>query len=164
MFVWFSWRAQKSVEKQQPVSTKHYRALRTQYFTRRKVLHWINSRTNVFINGSCSFPERARSYRFTILDRLPKKKKNSLQVTKLTSCMDFRMIQAVIKYQQSRDLTRFLDSFVCHTSNSIYAAFIQLMFTAEVQNWPEFHLIWHLEYTSKSVNIQQISKLWQGRI
>ena len=33
----------------------------------------------------------------TILDRLPKKKKNTLKVTKLTSCMDFRMIQAVIK-------------------------------------------------------------------
>ena len=33
----------------------------------------------------------------TILDRLPKKKKNTLKVTKLTSCMDFRMIQTVIK-------------------------------------------------------------------
>ena len=33
----------------------------------------------------------------TILDRLPKKKTNTLKVTKLTSCMDFRMIQAVIK-------------------------------------------------------------------
>ena len=33
----------------------------------------------------------------TILDPLPKKKKNTLKVTKLTSCMNFRMIQAVIK-------------------------------------------------------------------
>ena len=33
----------------------------------------------------------------TILDRLLKKKKNTLKVTKLTSCMNFRMIQAVIK-------------------------------------------------------------------
>ena len=49
------------------------------------------------MNGSCSFPERARSYRFTILDRLPKMEKNTLRVTILTSCMNFRMIQAVIK-------------------------------------------------------------------
>ena len=33
----------------------------------------------------------------TILDRLPKKKKNTVKVTKLTSCMNFRMIQAVIE-------------------------------------------------------------------
>ena len=33
----------------------------------------------------------------TILDRLPKKKKNTLKVTKLTSCTNFGMIQAVIK-------------------------------------------------------------------
>ena len=30
------------------------------------------------------------------------------------------------------------------------------MFIPEDQNWPEFHLIWHLEYTSKSVNIANI--------
>ena len=33
----------------------------------------------------------------TILDRLPKKKKKTLKATKLTSYMNFRMIQAVIK-------------------------------------------------------------------
>ena len=33
----------------------------------------------------------------TILDRLLKKKKNTLKVTKLTSCMNFRMIKAAIK-------------------------------------------------------------------
>ena len=33
----------------------------------------------------------------TILDRLPKKKKNTLKVTKLPSCMNFRMIQVLIK-------------------------------------------------------------------
>ena len=33
----------------------------------------------------------------TILDRLPKKKKNTLKVTTLMSCMNFRMIQAMIK-------------------------------------------------------------------
>ena len=42
---------------------------------------------------------------------LPKKKKKTLKVTKLTSCMNFRMIQAVIKCfekdQQSRELRRF---------------------------------------------------------
>ena len=30
------------------------------------------------------------------------------------------------------------------------------MFVAEAQNWPEFHLIWHLKYTSKSKNIANI--------
>ena len=39
---------------------------------------------------------------------LPKKKKKTLKVAKLTSCMNFRMIQAVIKCfekdQQSREL------------------------------------------------------------
>ena len=42
---------------------------------------------------------------------LPKKKKKRLKVTKLTSCMYFRMIQAVIKCfekdQQWRELRRF---------------------------------------------------------
>ena len=33
----------------------------------------------------------------TILDRLPKRKKNTLKATKLASYMNFRMIQAVIK-------------------------------------------------------------------
>ena len=33
---------------------------------------------------------------------------------------------------------------------------------AEVQNWPEFHLIWHLEYTSKSINIGNIENF--GRV
>ena len=54
----------------------------------------------------------------TILDRLPKKKKITLKVTKLRSCMSFRMIQAVIKCFErstverieeiSNDLSRFL--------------------------------------------------------
>ena len=55
------------------------------------------------------FPEGARSYRFNDT-RLPKKKKKTLEVTKLTSCMDFRMIQAaiknVLKDQQLRELGR----------------------------------------------------------
>ena len=38
----------------------------------------------------------------------------------------------------------------------IFSAFIQLMFVTDVQNWPEFHLIWHLEYTRKSINIENI--------
>ena len=87
------------------------RALRTRYKTRRKVLHWINSCMNVFINGSymylqllkslikkiAHFPKESAHKGLTILDRLPKKKRNTLKVTKLTSCMNFRMIQAVIK-------------------------------------------------------------------
>ena len=40
----------------------------------------------------------------TILDRLAKKKKNTLKVTTLTSCMSFRMIEAVIKcFERSTD-------------------------------------------------------------
>ena len=35
------------------------------------------------------FPEEPAHTGLTILDRLPKKKKNTLKVTKLTSCMDF---------------------------------------------------------------------------
>ena len=43
------------------------------------------------------FPKEPAHKGLTILDGLPKKKKNTLKVTKLTSCMNFRMIQAVIK-------------------------------------------------------------------
>ena len=43
------------------------------------------------------FPKEPAHTGLTIPDRLPKKKNNTLKVTKLTSCMDFRMIQAVIK-------------------------------------------------------------------
>ena len=43
------------------------------------------------------FPKEPAHTGLTILDRLPKKKKNTLKVTTLTSCMNFRMIQAVIK-------------------------------------------------------------------
>ena len=43
------------------------------------------------------FPKESAYTGLTTLDRLPKKKKNTLKVTKLTSCMNFRMIQAVIK-------------------------------------------------------------------
>ena len=54
------------------------------------------------------FPKEPAHTGLTILDRLPKKKKNTLKVPKLTSCMNFRMIQAVIvlKDQQSRELRR----------------------------------------------------------
>ena len=43
------------------------------------------------------FPKEPAHTGLTTLDRLPKKKKNTLKVTTLTSCMNFRMIQAVIK-------------------------------------------------------------------
>ena len=43
------------------------------------------------------FPKEPADTGLTILDRLPKKKKNKLKVTKLTSGMNFGMIQAVIK-------------------------------------------------------------------
>ena len=43
------------------------------------------------------FPKEPAHTGLAILDRLPKKKKNTLKVPKLTSCMNFRMIQAVIK-------------------------------------------------------------------
>ena len=43
------------------------------------------------------FPKEPANTGLTILDRLPKKKKNTLKVTTLTSCMNFRVIQAVIK-------------------------------------------------------------------
>ena len=39
---------------------------------------------------------RSHTYRFNHT-RLPKKKYETLKVTKLTSCMNFRMIQAMIK-------------------------------------------------------------------
>ena len=56
-----------------------------------------------------SFPEGARSYRFNHT-RLPKNKKKTLKVTKLTICMIFRcMTQAVINVldpQQSRESRR----------------------------------------------------------
>ena len=42
------------------------------------------------------FPKEAADTGLTILDRLPKKKKNTLKVTKLPSCMNLPMIQAVI--------------------------------------------------------------------
>ena len=42
------------------------------------------------------FPKDPADTGLTILDRLPKKKKNTLKVTKLTSCMNLPMIQAVI--------------------------------------------------------------------
>ena len=48
------------------------------------------------LGESSSFTESARSYRFNHT-RLPKRKKKTMKVTKLTSCMNFRMIQAVIK-------------------------------------------------------------------
>ena len=43
------------------------------------------------------FPKEPADTGLIIFDRLPKKKKNTLKVTKLTSCMNFRMIQAVVK-------------------------------------------------------------------
>ena len=43
------------------------------------------------------FPKEPAHTGLTTLDRLPKKKNNTLKVTKLTSCMNFQMIQAVIK-------------------------------------------------------------------
>ena len=46
---------------------------------------------------SAHFPKEPDHTGLTILDRLPKKEKNTLKVTKLPSCMNFRMIQAVIK-------------------------------------------------------------------
>ena len=55
------------------------------------------------------FPKEPAHTGLTILDRLPKKKKNTLKVTTLTGCMNFRMIQAVmnvLKDQQSTELRR----------------------------------------------------------
>ena len=46
------------------------------------------------------FPKEPADTGLTILDRSPKKKKNTLKVTKLTSCMN------VLKDQQSRELRR----------------------------------------------------------
>ena len=46
---------------------------------------------------SAHFPKEPAHTSLTILDRLSKKEKNTLKVTKLPSCMNFRMIQAVIK-------------------------------------------------------------------
>ena len=43
------------------------------------------------------FPKEPTHTGLTILDRLPKKKKNTLKATKLTSYRNFRMIQALIK-------------------------------------------------------------------
>ena len=43
------------------------------------------------------FPKEPADTGLTILDRLPKKKKNKLKVAKLTSCINFGMVQAVIK-------------------------------------------------------------------
>ena len=53
------------------------------------------------------FPKEPAHTGLTILDRLLKKKKNTLKVTKLTSCMNFRIIQAVIKcFERSRRVER----------------------------------------------------------
>ena len=49
------------------------------------------------INGSCSFPERARSYRFNHTRSIAEKEKEYTEVTKLKSCMNLRMIQVLIK-------------------------------------------------------------------
>ena len=65
------------------------RALRTRYKTRRKVLHWINSRTNVFINGSCSFPKRARSYRFNHTRSIAEKEKEYTESPKIDELYEF---------------------------------------------------------------------------
>ena len=43
------------------------------------------------------FPKEPAHTGLTILDQLPKNKKNTLKVATLMSCMNFRMIQAVIK-------------------------------------------------------------------
>ena len=43
------------------------------------------------------FPKEPADTGLTIPDRLPKKEKNTLKITKLASCMNFGMIQAVIK-------------------------------------------------------------------
>ena len=48
-------------------------------------------------NGSCSFPERARSYRFNHTRSIAEKEKEYTEVTKVTSCMNLRMIQVLIK-------------------------------------------------------------------
>ena len=46
---------------------------------------------------SAHFPTEPAHTGLTILGRLPKKEKNTLKVTKLPSCTNFRMIQVVIK-------------------------------------------------------------------
>ena len=65
----------------------------------------------LYIEATCNFtnslfPGRVRSYRFN-RTRLPRKK--LLKASKLMSCMDFRMILAVVKdldNQLSRELMR----------------------------------------------------------
>ena len=50
-----------------------------------------------YIKKIAHFPKVPAHTGLTILDRLPKKNKNTLKATKLASYMNFRMIQAVIK-------------------------------------------------------------------
>ena len=53
------------------------------------------------------FPKGPAHTGLTILDRLPKKKKNTLKATKLTGYMNFRLkVLKVLKDQQSKELRR----------------------------------------------------------
>ena len=60
-------------------------------------------------------PESAGSYRFNHT-RLPKKKKKTVKATKLTSCMNFRMIQAVIKCFERSTVERIEENLHDHVS------------------------------------------------
>ena len=57
------------------------------------------------------FPKEPVHTGLNILDRLPKKKKNTLKATKLTSYRNFRMIQAMIKSIERSTVERIEEKF-----------------------------------------------------
>ena len=67
------------------------------------------------------FPKEPAHTGLTILDRSPKKKKNTLKVTTLTSCMNFRMIQTMIKCIERSTVERIEEN-----SNDLSAVYLYI--------------------------------------
>ena len=62
---------------------------------------------NVFINGSCSFPERARSYGFNHTRSIAEKEKEYTESHKIDELYEFSNDSSRdLKDQQSRELRR----------------------------------------------------------
>ena len=77
------------------------------------------------------FPKEPAHTGLTILDRLPKKKKNTLKVTKLTSCMNFRMIQAVMKCFERSTVERIEEN----TNDLSRCLFIRINAHIKIRPW-----------------------------
>ena len=77
------------------------------------------------------FPKDPAHTGLTILHRLPKKKKNTLKVTTLTSCMNFRMIQAVIKCFERSTVERIEEN----TNDLSRCLFIRINAHIKIRPW-----------------------------